>query len=130
MFCPRCGYEYNPGIKTCPDCNIDLVVSLPTEKEKQMDTEEEYKNWVQLARLNSQYFAEMVLEGLHSKKIPAVIKSETGHFGQTGQMGVAFRPVGGGYSLYVPYDFIKDANNEAAVILGEEWEKSKLIDID
>lgn len=39
-YCPSCKYEYVPGIKTCPDCNIDLVDVLPEEKKSvYIDTE-------------------------------------------------------------------------------------------
>jgi len=31
-YCPTCEYEYVPGIKQCPDCNVDLVDTLPEEK--------------------------------------------------------------------------------------------------
>lgn len=29
MFCPECQAEYRPGFKTCSDCHVDLVESLP-----------------------------------------------------------------------------------------------------
>jgi len=27
-FCPKCKYEYVPGITTCPDCDLKLVEKL------------------------------------------------------------------------------------------------------
>ena len=27
-YCPECKYEYRAGIKTCPDCDVDLVDQL------------------------------------------------------------------------------------------------------
>jgi hypothetical protein len=33
MFCPNCTYEYEKGIKVCPDCGLDLVDALPAEAE-------------------------------------------------------------------------------------------------
>lgn len=35
-FCPECKYEYNPGITRCPDCEVDLVESLPTDQSKDL----------------------------------------------------------------------------------------------
>ena len=29
-FCPKCGYEYEPTVSVCPDCDMDLVDELDT----------------------------------------------------------------------------------------------------
>jgi len=129
-FCPRCHYEYEPTVSTCPDCGERLVSSLPEEPPKISD-EKTYDDWVQLARLTSQHYADMITDALRSKDIPVVVISGAGHFGQTGQMGVSsFRPIGGGYSVMVPREFIDRADIEGQQILGEEWEKAKFFDVD
>lgn len=28
-FCPACAYEYREGVKTCPECKVDLIGNLP-----------------------------------------------------------------------------------------------------
>jgi len=28
-YCPKCGYEYEAGVKACPDCGEALVEALP-----------------------------------------------------------------------------------------------------
>jgi len=33
MFCPRCKTEYEPWMKTCADCLVPLVESLPSGQE-------------------------------------------------------------------------------------------------
>ena len=127
-FCPKCRYEYKAGIAVCPDCDEKLVDSLPEEPP---ETQPEYENWVPLARLTSSQFAEMVLETLHAKEIPAVIQSQGGHFGKTGQMGIhSFMPAGAGFILLVPEEFVVEADLEAELILGDDWKKSRLIDIE
>jgi len=129
-FCPLCHYEYKMGVSLCPDCEEKLVDSLPDEKES-FEPDEQYDNWVQLARLNSLQSADMIEEVLQEKKIPVVIYSGAGHFGETGQMGPSSsRPIGGGYSVFVPKEFVSDADQEALIILGEEWEKGKMFDIE
>jgi len=125
-----CHYEYEQGVSTCPDCDERLVSSLPEEPPK-ISEEKTYDEWVQLARLTSQHYADMITDALRAKEIPVVVISGAGHFGQTGQMGISsFRPIGGGYSVMVPREFIDRADIEGQQILGEEWEKAKLFDVE
>jgi hypothetical protein len=130
-FCPKCRYEYKQGIEICPDCDEKLVHSLsPDANSDKTDLHDLYDDWVQLARFTSPQYAEMLVEGLKAKNIPAVIISGTGHFGQTGQLGTStFRPVGGAYSMIVPREFVEDADREAELMLGDEWEKARLVDL-
>ena len=154
MFCPKCKYEYNPEISICPDCDERLVTeselnSIVDDEQKvdssplvdelsELETQDMFKDispykieWVHIARLNSQPQSEMLLEVLHAKDIAAVIHSETGYFGVLGQLGMSsYRPIGGGYSLFVDRNSIIDADNEARIIMGEEWEKCKLVDFE
>jgi hypothetical protein len=38
MFCPKCRYEYVPGVYTCSDCGVNLVEKLPEEPANTPDT--------------------------------------------------------------------------------------------
>ncbi|MBS4021891.1 MAG: DUF2007 domain-containing protein [Dethiobacter sp.] len=29
MFCPKCGDEFIPRVKECPDCNVSLIEKVP-----------------------------------------------------------------------------------------------------
>ncbi len=122
-FCPSCKYEYQAGMTNCPDCDVKLVDSLPLDDDGE-------KDWAPLARIMSQQVAEMVAEALEAKGISALIYSGTGYFGQAGAMGISsYQPVGGGFTIMVPRESIEDADREGEVILGEEWQKAKLLDI-
>lgn len=129
-YCPKCRYEYKPSIARCPDCDVDLVDSLPPEEKQTPESlADKYDDWVQVARMTATEYVEMLEEGLRAKQIPAVILSGAGHFGQTGQMGTAlYRSVGGGYSLFVPREFVADACAEAEQMLGDLWQPWLLID--
>lgn len=146
-FCPKCQFEYREGVTVCPDCNENLVASLPPEDTRSKDNWRRRKDqsalpteplpddddveWIPLARLTSLQSAEMVMEVLLDKDIPAVMHSGVGHFGEIGNMGPSsYRAVGGAYTIMVPEDSVEDADLEAEAILGEEWEKARLIDSD
>ncbi|MFH1687464.1 MAG: hypothetical protein ABIE70_08090 [bacterium] len=128
-FCPECRYEYGADVARCPDCDVDLVAHMPDDDDL-LDQESKYKDWVQLARLNSHEFAHMIVEAFRAKDIPVVLLSGAGHFGQTGQMGVTSRAVGGAFSINVPKEFVIQADQEGEGILGEEWQASRLVDIE
>lgn len=130
-FCPNCRYEYEASVTECPDCEEELVGTLPEPEDETIDPSNGYEDWVELARLTSQPSADTLIEALHANEIPAVILSGAGHFGMTGQMGTdSYRPVGGAYTLLVPEDFVQEADQEATAILGDEYEKCRLVEID
>lgn len=127
-FCPKCRYEYKPGIAVCADCGEELVDILPEQtEESEKGTVLNAEDWQQIGRLTSQQYAEMLEEALRSSGIPVVILSGAGHFAYTGQMGTgSYRAVGGAFSIMVPRDKAEDADLVAQQILGEVWEKSRL----
>jgi len=127
-FCPKCRYEYNTGTSICPDCDEPLVDRLPDKSESDPNnTLADYDNWVCIGRLTSSIYANMINEVFREKEIPVVVLSGTGHFGQTGQMGASsFRPIDGAYSILVPEEYVEDADQEAEIILGEDWTKFRV----
>lgn len=131
-YCPKCRYEYRPEILVCPDCDEPLVAVLPPEKEKEeVESDDgEAEGWVPVAVLTSMQYADLLEEALRSKDIPVIVRSGTGHFGSIGTTGPsAIFPVAGGYLVLFHEDTAVDADREAAVVLGDIWEKSKIVDI-
>jgi hypothetical protein len=43
MFCPQCKAEYREGFKHCPECDVDLVLSLPREPEEPAASEDDWQ---------------------------------------------------------------------------------------
>lgn len=70
-FCPKCGYEYEPGHRRCPDCDEELVDGLPAEDEPVPEVK-----WVALHPLPGPLYAEMVKEVLDRRGIPCIIQSD------------------------------------------------------
>lgn len=129
-FCPICRTEYNPDAIRCADCNVVLVEELP-ENTSVTHVEFSKDNWLEIARLTSKSYAEMVLEVWRDNNVRGVVQSQAGFFGYTGQMGLtSFQPVGGVYSMWVHQDDIVDADTLAAGILGDSWQNSKTVDIE
>jgi predicted amidophosphoribosyltransferase len=69
-YCPKCGYEYEPGIKVCPDCEEELVEEL---------TEDNFDN--EIVEVFSTYEASeagMVKELLKGEGIFCALSNELG----------------------------------------------------
>ena len=134
-FCPRCRYEYNPGISKCPDCDEYLVDRLPldedegeNEDEVRVDPNDVDQEWIMVARIHYYYQAEMLVQGLRAKDIPVVMYSSSGNVARAG--GEIFLPSRGAYAIMIPSEYIVQADKEASLMLGEDWERAKLIDIE
>ena len=129
-FCPKCRYEYKPGLTICPDCDEPLVDVLP-EPESDEPKNEDTGDWVPMAVLNSPQYANMLEEALRAKYIPIIVKSAAGHFGQIGAIGTdSVFSASRGYLILIKKEFLAEADYEAKNILGDIWEKSKLIDLE
>jgi hypothetical protein len=129
-FCPSCGYEYEAGVTRCTDCDTELVAALPDNVGDAFSHIAE-EDWIEIARLTSLQYAEMLLEVWHKNNIPSILRSHAGFFGQTGQMGTdSFTPVGDAFSLLVAQDYLVEADAEAEAMLGETWRAARIIDIE
>ena len=72
-FCPKCRYEYEPGVLNCPDCKVELVDHLPTPVVSAAMAPDE--SWIPAGLVNSQIKSDMAKGALDSNNIPSVIIS-------------------------------------------------------
>jgi len=78
-----------------------------------------------IARIFDRTSAEYAKETLTSYKIPAVIISESGFFGQAGLNLPSITGKGlGKFQVHIPSEFREDAENILTMILGDGWEKA------
>ncbi|MCJ7507531.1 MAG: DUF2007 domain-containing protein [candidate division Zixibacteria bacterium] len=104
-FCPKCKYEYKPGIEICPDCDEKLVESLP---EEEPDEEPELDGEIELALLcttSSLVHTEFLKEALKDNDIPCLVKREGPSIYGSGVAGYAFF----GSKIYIPKDKLEEA---------------------
>jgi len=109
-FCPNCKFEYKPEVKFCPDCGEALVAELTSQEET-----EEPINYVQLRRVPSRLYAEMLQEALKKQSIPCLIQAEDAGL-MLGTLGTAttLKVV-----IWVPQKLKAKAEEIAFQILGE-----------
>ncbi len=77
-FCPSCRAEYKPDITHCPDCDADLVETLPEQTQ-----ETEGTKLVELASFPMVSEAEMIQELLEGNDIQTVLRGEVDPIGAT-----------------------------------------------
>ena len=108
-YCPKCHAEYRPGKTRCPDCDCDLVESLPGEQEY-FDREVE----TVLLYHGTDYTTAMLLEeALKEKGIPCDSKSSTGPFSGYMSLNMAMK----GIRIYVPKSAFSEAREIAETIV-------------
>jgi hypothetical protein len=78
-FCPECRAEYRAETRRCPDCDLDLVDSLPEEQPDTPDSEG--LDLVELASFPNYPEAEMIKEVLESNGIRTVLRGEADPIG-------------------------------------------------
>jgi hypothetical protein len=99
MFCPECQAEYRSGFKTCSDCHVDLVETLPegprNSKETILDA-----SYQEIWTGRSQEACVMFCSALREAEIPyQAFRHEIR----------AFADADGNYRIAVPPDFVDSA---------------------
>jgi hypothetical protein len=79
MFCPRCKSEYRPGFSHCPDCDVDLVESLPEPNPRTVA--EVSRSHLRLAySTDEQKDCVIVCESLRAAEIPFEVVQDSHQF--------------------------------------------------
>lgn len=71
MYCPSCRSEFRPGFSRCPDCDVDLVDSLPPEDHEDL-------HYVEVLETADPALVPFLRPTLESAGIPFVIEGEEG----------------------------------------------------
>lgn len=96
MFCPKCRFEYNPGIDQCPDCGEKLVDKL---EEECSEIEESEGDWVLLYKTPNRILANFLMETLKQSGIDCVLLPKGTFF----EMGLRYLAKDDrGFEVYVP----------------------------
>ena len=71
-FCPKCRYEYEEDVTSCPDCQEQLVDTLSDENGEIRSV----GRFVPLPNLPGRVYAEMVKGALDEQGIPSYIRAK------------------------------------------------------
>ena len=120
-FCPKCRYEYNPGVNVCPDCNEQLVSQLPVETPTAAVRPDD--SWVGVCRLIGTSRLGLAKGALDSNNIPSIVMSW--QFKAYGDEVNILRPLAAnpGDVLMVPREFAQEAELILEAVLGEDFER-------
>lgn len=83
-FCPKCRFEYKPGMEFCPDCGRKLVPKLKEPEKEKTEIEgvehfepDEEPRLKLLYVTRSTIYANFLKETLEQNKIPFLVKRES-----------------------------------------------------
>ena len=120
MFCPKCKYDYHPGIQICPDCGEMLIDDTPSVKGAAFPPDD---SWVKICGVSGGVKSEVALGALETSNIPStLISSAFGAFGRTtavnnglpsGRKDLNF--------ILVPKEFREEAEIILEAVLGEDY---------
>ena len=79
-FCPKCKYEYQPGVLMCPDCNVQLVDRLPEAPRAATPPDD---SWIEVAGVGSGLSTDLAMGALENANIPSTVI--TSSFGARGK---------------------------------------------
>jgi hypothetical protein len=120
-FCPKCKYEYQPGVNVCPDCNEQLVSHLPVTTPSAAVQPDD--SWVGVCRVAGGTRTGLAKGALDSNNIPSIVMSSQftamgGAKGLQAALGSAQGDI-----LMVPREYVEEAELILEAILGEDFDR-------
>jgi len=120
-FCPKCKYEYSPGVNVCSDCNEPLVDRLPESAAAAVVPDD---SWVGVCTVSGSMTTGLAKGALDSNNIPSMVMSSK-FFTQQG-IGALFAGLslsgGQGDILMVPREFSDEAQLILEAVLGDDFQ--------
>lgn len=113
-LCPVCKNEWPSGTTECPVCGREL------------GNDDEKTEWVILGSFEDRLSADFALETLKSEKIPSVILSKSGFFGNVGlPLNPFYASKSAPYEIAVPEEFVEEASGILDSVLGDKWKRKE-----
>lgn len=114
VLCPECNTELEGNPSHCYLCGH----ALKGEKSKD--------EWNVIGSVENKIMADFVKEMLKSEKIPAVVMSRSGFFGEAGlPLNPIYSSGDASFEISVPESFCSKAIDLLDMTLGEKWHKKE-----
>ena len=111
--CPVCKAEVDDDAESCCICGHEF------------DEAEEAK-WVILGEIEDKLSADFAKEVLVSCKIPAVIFSRSGFFGNVGlPLNPFYKPGSAMFEVSVPEEYSEEASEVLKMTIGDRWHRKE-----
>lgn len=116
MFCPVCKTKLTQETQTCYVCGNEIE---PDESENDI--------WVVLGIIDDKLHADLAEETLKSCKIPAVVFSKSGFFGNIGLfLNPFYTNASPAFEVSVPSDYLEEATDILDMTLGNKFHRKGL----
>jgi RNA polymerase subunit RPABC4/transcription elongation factor Spt4 len=114
MYCRECNHNWPDDYENCPIC------AKPLRDPNNPDTGE----WMLLGSVLDKVSSDFAREVLASYKIPAVVISRSGFFGNAGlTFNTFYKPGSSLFEVFVPGDHRQEAAGILKMALGDQWQE-------